>query len=70
MEVSLAYEEDQIVGVFIDEPMSVKWVAENGEREVYRLPVLDKTFAELSVESFNKPVDKKASVVHNTSYEQ
>ena len=70
MEALLAYEEDIIVGVFIDEPMAIKWVEEKGEREVYTLPILDKTFAAMAVENNNKLVDNRSTVVHNTPYEQ
>ena len=46
----LAYEDDMIVGVFNDTAMSTQWVSESGNREVYELPLLDKTFSQMAVE--------------------
>lgn len=51
----LAYEEDIIIGSFLCAVMANKWVQEKIDaREVYALPVLDKTFSQLVVESNNK----------------
>lgn len=49
----LAYEDDMIVGVFSDTAMSNQWVSEEEEREVYELPLLDKTFSQMAVEYNN-----------------
>ena len=57
MEAQLAYEDDMIVGVFIDKPMSDAWKDEKPSREIYAIPVLDKSFAKMAVE-------------YNTKYEQ
>lgn len=53
--MKLAYEGDMVVGVFSDDVMAVQWVSLNpDEREVYELPLLDKTFATLAVEYNSK----------------
>ncbi len=51
----LAYEEDEIIGSFLCEVMANKWVQELPDvREVCSLPVMDKTFSQMSVESNRK----------------
>lgn len=50
----LAYEDDMIIGVFSDTAMSIQWVSKTDNREVYELPLLDKTFSQMAVEYNNK----------------
>ena len=57
MEIWLAYEEDMIAGAVTDGDMAEKWTEENSTREIYEIPLLDKTFAKMTVE-------------YNTKYEQ
>ena len=57
MEIWLAYEEDMIAGAFTDGDMAEKWTEDNSTREIYEIPLLDKTFAKMTVE-------------YNTKYEQ
>lgn len=48
----LAYEEDEIIGSFLCEVMANKWVHDKPDvREVYSLPVMDKTFSQMVVET-------------------
>ncbi len=51
----LAYEDDMIIGSFLCEVMANKWVSENSNsREVHSLPVMDKTFSQMVVETNTK----------------
>lgn len=53
--MKLAYEEDLLIGVFDDEAMAHQWLAQNEDiREIHEIPLLDKTFAQMSVEYNNK----------------
>ena len=50
MHTWLAYEDNNIVGVFTDTQMAKQWVALGTIRCVFETPLLDKTFGQMAVE--------------------
>lgn len=50
----IVYEEDILVGVFSDTAMKDKWLSESTEREAFEVPLMDKSFAQMSVEYNHK----------------
>lgn len=50
----IVYEEDILVGVFSDTAMKDLWLSESSEREAFEVPLMDKSFAQMSVEYNNK----------------